>query len=396
MAKNTHLTHIEDRIITDGAKGADEAIEMLKMMGDFLDGKSGGQKPLVTEKWDGAPAVICGTDPSDGQFFVGTKSVFAKTAPKICKSENDIDRMYSGVLAQKLKASFRYLNGRVNGVLQGDLMFTNDKRDESIEGQQYVSFRPNTLTYAAKKNTPLGKQIERARLGIVFHTKYMGNSLQNMTASFDVHPGDYQSGGDVWAQRATYQDISGAANMTTVERQKYDAAVRRAEGSSKKATRIMNKIQSGKKTLMTDTELLKFFNNYVKVGRDIPSVKAAYNQFQFHMGREVDKEVQKRQTTASQEKLALKFLGTLEFMEKNEQEFKMLIACYMNIQYCKNILVRQLQKVQGLRIFADMGNKYVAANPEGYVAVKGERAVKLIDRLDFSRLNFTIPKQWDK
>ena len=396
MAKNTHLTHIEDRIITDGAKGAQEAIEMLKMMGDFLDGKSGGQKPLVTEKWDGAPAVICGTDPSDGQFFVGTKSVFAKTAPKICKSENDIDRMYSGVLAQKLKASFRYLNGRVNGVLQGDLMFTNDKRDESIEGQQYVSFRPNTLTYAAKKNTPLGKQIERARLGIVFHTKYMGNSLQNMTASFDVHPGDYQSGGDVWAQRATYQDISGAANMTTVERQKYDAAVRRAEGSSKKATRIMNKIQSGKKTLMTDTELLKFFNNYVKVGRDIPSVKAAYNQFQFHMGREVDKEVQKRQTTASQEKLALKFLGTLEFMEKNEQEFKMLIACYMNIQYCKNILVRQLQKVQGLRIFADMGNKYVAANPEGYVAVKGERAVKLIDRLDFSRLNFTIPKQWDK
>ena len=396
MAKNTHLTHIEDRIITDGAKGADEAIEMLKMMGDFLDGKSGGQKPLVTEKWDGAPAVICGTDPSDGQFFVGTKSVFAKTAPKICKSENDIDRMYSGVLAQKLKASFRYLNGRVNGVLQGDLMFTNDKRDESIEGQQYVSFRPNTLTYAAKKNTPLGKQIERARLGIVFHTKYMGSSLQNMTASFDVHPGDYQSGGDVWAQRATYQDISGAANMTTVERQKYDAAVRRAEGSSKKATRIMNKIQSGKKTLMTDTELLKFFNNYVKVGRDIPSVKAAYNQFQFHMGREVDKEVQKRQTTASQEKLALKFLGTLEFMEKNEQEFKMLIACYMNIQYCKNILVRQLQKVQGLRIFADMGNKYVAANPEGYVAVKGERAVKLIDRLDFSRLNFTIPKTWDK
>ena len=211
-----------------------------------------------------------------------------------------------------------------------------------------------------------------------------------------VHPGDYQSGGDVWAQRATYQDISGAANMTTVERQKYDAAVRRAEGSSKKATRIMNKIQSGKKTLMTDTELLKFFNNYVKVGRDIPSVKAAYNQFQFHMGREVDKEVQKRQTTASQEKLALKFLGTLEFMEKNEQEFKMLIACYMNIQYCKNILVRQLQKVQVLRIFADMGNKYVAANPEGYVAVKGERAVKLIDRLDFSRLNFTITKQWDK
>jgi hypothetical protein len=396
LAKNTHLTHIEDRIITDGAKGAYEAIEMLKLMGDFLDGKAGGGKPLVTEKWDGAPAVICGTDPSDGQFFVGTKSVFAKNQPKLCKSVNDINRWYSGVLAKKLIASFNYLNGRVQGVLQGDLMFTDDKRHESIEGQPYVSFRPNTLTYAAKKNTPLGKQIENAKLGIVFHTKYTGSDMANMSASFNVGPGDYQSGGDVWAQRATYQDISGAANMTPVERAQYDKAVRRAEGSVKRAVRMMNKIQSGKKTLMADTELLKFFNNYVKVGRDIPSVDKAYNQFLFHLGAETDKEVNKRQTTASQEKLAMKWLGTVDMIENNKSEFKMLIAAYMNIQYCKNILVRQLQKVQGLRIFADMGNKYVAANPEGYVAVRGQRAVKLIDRLDFSRLNFTIPKQWDK
>ena len=186
MAKNTHLTHIEDRIITDGASGGREAIAMLKMMGDFLDGKS-APRPLVTEKWDGAPAVICGTNPENGQFFVGTKSVFAKTAPKLCYTDDDIQRFYgSSALATKLKMCLKYLNGAVRGVLQGDLMFTDDKKQESIEGKQFVTFRPNTLTYAAPADSPLGKQILAAKLGIVFHTKYTGTSMSTMTAGFNV------------------------------------------------------------------------------------------------------------------------------------------------------------------------------------------------------------------
>ena len=152
MAKNTHLTHIEDRIITDGTRGGREAIAMLKMMGDFLDGKS-RNRPLVTEKWDGAPAVICGTNPENGQFFVGTKSVFAKTQPKLCYTDQDIQTYYgSSTLAEKLKLCLRHLNGKVRGILQGDLMFTNDKKKESIEGKQFITFRPNTLTYAAEAN----------------------------------------------------------------------------------------------------------------------------------------------------------------------------------------------------------------------------------------------------
>ena len=90
MAKaNKHLTHVEDRILTDGKKGAEEAIKILKEMGKYLSGTP-GPGVAVTTKWDGAPAVVCGTDPSDGKFFVGTKSVFAKDA-KLCKSEDDIN-----------------------------------------------------------------------------------------------------------------------------------------------------------------------------------------------------------------------------------------------------------------------------------------------------------------
>ena len=155
-------------------------------------------------------------------------------------------------------------------------------------------------------------------------------------------------------------------------------------------------MQSGKKALKIDTELLKFFNGYVKQGQNIPSVDQAYNDFMIHMGRETGKIVDQKKTIAAQEKNALKFLEAIDFLEKNEKEFKMLIALYMNITYCKNILVKQLQKVQALRVFADINGNYVATTPEGFVAVQDDRAVKLIDRLEFSKMNFTIPKNWDK
>ena len=98
---NKHLDHLEDRLILDGNAGAKEAIEILKHMGDFLSGTP-GPAVAVTTKWDGAPAIVCGTDPSDGQFFVGTKSVFNKPNPKVYKTQQQIQENESGGLASKL------------------------------------------------------------------------------------------------------------------------------------------------------------------------------------------------------------------------------------------------------------------------------------------------------
>ena len=85
--KNTHLEHLEDDIINRGAKGGDNAINFLKSVRNMLAGSSGGVN--MTVKWDGAPAIICGINPENGKFFVGTKSVFNKT-PKINYTSRDI------------------------------------------------------------------------------------------------------------------------------------------------------------------------------------------------------------------------------------------------------------------------------------------------------------------
>ena len=392
--KNLHLEHLEDEIINKGSDGGKQAIKILREMGKFLSGVGGNVK--VTTKWDGAPAIVCGTDPSDGQFFVGTKSVFAKTEPKICKSEADVQRLYDGVLAKKLSESLRLLKDcNIKGVLQGDLMFTDDKKLETIDGDRLISFRPNTITYAVDPNSDLGKKIDRAQLGIVFHTKYTGETLPEMTSSFDVKDDDYKTTSSAWIEKAEFKDIGGVASMTMSEKNTYDSAVNRAEGSLKQASRVLDMIQTGKKNLQIDTEFKKFFNKYVKSGNNIPSVDKAYDDFIEHLTGEFQKAMDKVKTDAAKTKKAVDLMDKLDKMDKNKQGFKMVIASYMNLQVAKNILVSKMKKVQSLRLFVDMGNgDYKVTSPEGFVGISGKSAVKFIDRLEFARLNFTVPKNW--
>lgn len=392
--KNKHLDHVEDTIIIDGTSGGENAIDVMNQVADFLSGK-GGPGLKVTTKYDGAPAIFAGTDPSDGRFFVGTKSVFAKDS-KLMKSEQDIRGNYNGALAEKLLTSFNLLKTcNIKGVLQGDLMFTNDKSRTKIDGVDYITFRPNTITYAVDPKTKTGSKINNARLGIIFHTKYSGATIPEMSASFNVSDSDFTSNAQVWAQKAEYTDIGNTAYLSGAERSKFDSALNRARGSLRQTKGVLDIIQSGKKALEIDTEFLKFFNNYVKAGKQIPSVDKAFNDYFLHLGKEYDKVITKYKTLDSQSKKAYKFIETIEFIGKYESEFKMIIATYMNLQFCKHILVDKMSKVKQLNLFVDRGGgKYDVTNDEGYVAISNDRAVKLIDRLEFSRLNFTLEKIW--
>jgi hypothetical protein len=154
--------------------------ELIKMLGKK---QSSG---FMQTKWDGAPSVVCGVDPASGMFFVGNKSVFNKSGPKIAFSERDVDVLYPEQegLAIKLKMSYRYFSKLgIKGVIQGDLMFTEeDKRYERIDGEDLITFRPNTITYGIPKDHPIGREVDIAKIGVVFHTHYTGSDLSTMSA----------------------------------------------------------------------------------------------------------------------------------------------------------------------------------------------------------------------
>ena len=216
--KNTHLEHLEDNILNGGSQGGKEAVAFLRSLGDMLD--QGGADTRVTVKWDGAPAVICGTNPENGRFFVGTKSVFNKVGPKIIYSEDEVDGMYSGQLASKLKDAYKYLSTlSIPNVIQGDLLFTDDKYEANIGGDTCIAFQPNTIVYAVPKDSDIGQRIDNAKFGIVFHTAYSGRTLDTMSASFGNI--GVQGSTDVFVTSSDFKNASGEANMTSAEKTTY-------------------------------------------------------------------------------------------------------------------------------------------------------------------------------
>ena len=214
--KNLHLEHIEDEILNFGVPGGRAAINFMRSLRDMFSGASRSSVNM-TVKWDGAPAIFAGIDPEDNKFFVAKKSVF-NVEPKLYKTEAEIDDDLSGTLNSKFKialAEFSKLG--ITGVLQGDLMFTDDVEKTTIDGTKYYTFQPNTIVYAVPTDSDLGKVINSAKIGVVWHTTYTGSALQDMKASFGANISKLKKTSTVWMDDATYKDTSGTATFTSAE-----------------------------------------------------------------------------------------------------------------------------------------------------------------------------------
>ena len=393
--KNTHLEHLEDNILNGGSEGGKEAVAFLRSLGKMLD--QGGADARVTVKWDGAPAVICGTNPDNGRFFVGTKSVFNKVDPKIIYSEEDVDRMYSpGQLAQKLKDSYKYLSQlSIPNVVQGDLLFTDDKYETTIGGDTCIAFQPNTIVYAVPKDSDVGQKIQEAKLGIVFHTSYSGRSLDTLTASFGNI--GIQGNTNVFVTSSDFKNASGEANMTPAEKTTYANLVNKTEGSLKQSSRFLDMMKENSMNKFTLNIMFKtFFNTYVRQGRNLIGARNTARDFAAYFSNALDKEIDSKKMKTTKDKyLDIKNKG-LKFISDNQQAIYMTVASYMNLQAAKNFMIRKLQKVNTFGTFLRTPDGYRVTAPEGFVAIRSGQALKLVDRLEFSRANFTADKNWEK
>lgn len=393
--KNTHLEHLEDSIIDDGAKGGRNAVLFLKSIKKMLTGHIGGRLN-VTVKWDGAPAIICGINPENGKFFVGTKSVFNVT-PKINYSTGDILKNHSGGLADRLTIALRELKKlNINGVLQGDLLFTSgDLKNATIDEEDYIIFTPNTITYAVPANSDIGRRIRRARMGIVFHTMYTGKTMSNLVASFGTVKST--SSTSVFLASASYKDSSGSATFNTSEMSIFDNLIAMAEGSLYKAETVLNEFNTTD-PLAVGYKLKSFFNFVIRNSKgDIGRVKDLVDSFKTYylnmLQQEVDA-VSKEETKNKYRKIRDE---GLRFIDTHNTGLYFTIASYISLQRAKDFLVRKMNQIQSIGHFIRTPNGFKVTAPEGYVAVdRVKGAVKFVDRLEFSRANFNIAKDWLK
>ncbi len=219
--KNLHLEHIEDLVFLQGASGAQSALQYVNSVRDMLE-EGGTANSSVTVKWDGAPAIFCGIDPADGKFFVAKKGIFNKDS-KVYKTNADIDADISSEgLNNKMKIALANLSKLgITNVLQGDLMYTRDDLEsKDIDGEDSWVFQPNTIAYAVPKGSDLGKRIAASQMGIIFHTTYVGDTMQDMTASFGADVSSLNKSSNIWVDDAAYKDLSGQASLTKQENQK--------------------------------------------------------------------------------------------------------------------------------------------------------------------------------
>ena len=398
-AKNLHLEHLEDEIINQGIDGGRGAINFLQGLRDMLKGNSNSSVNM-TVKWDGAPAIFCGQHPETNQFFVAKKSLFNKT-PLFYTSEQEINDAseLSGQLKEKFLTSFKYLSKLSwNTIMQGDLMYTNDKKMQKIDGKSFVTFQPNTIMYAVDINSDLGKEIANSKMGIVFHTTYTGSTIEDLGASFGANISKLGNSKDVWIDDATYKDVSGKGSMTAKETltltQELSKTGKAFHGIKKKDLDKFQKIQEeiGKKG--AGASYKTYCNTLIRGGSFNPTYKGYMEHFENYWRDKVVAKVKMEKTKQIKQEIGEQLFNELRSLKNMITNLTSFMG---HLVVAKQLIINALNRVKSIGTFKKTANGFEVVNPEGYVAIdKTGSAVKLVDRMEFAFNNFTAQKSWDK
>ncbi len=396
--KNTHMEHVEEEALNRGKEGAEYAINQMMLFADMLKGRT-NKKLRVSVKWDGAPAIICGVDPESKKFFVGTKGVF-NASPKLGTSHEEIDRLYgeSGAVS-KLHLAYDYLSKLgITGVLQGDFMFDDSsRREEEIDGEKMYTFKPQLITYAVPVDSDIGKRIGNAKFGIVFHTNYEGNTLADATANYDVNVSNLKRSNDVWFDDAFFKDVSGSVLMTKDETAQVKKDLADAMGAYKAVPNAVWEAMKSNDDFIKNFKI--WINTNIRQGKLAGDPGEFLNGFIDWYKERIEGEIAKLKNQ-DPEKPAVKnrlqkIQNNMNFINTNRKGLSGIIIFMTEITNLKKIFITKLNNIESIAHFYKTADGYEAGSPEGYVAIDHTGgAVKIVDRLEFSRRNFTTPKDF--
>ena len=342
-----HLEHLEDEMLNYGVRGCHAAVDFLRELRKMVGRKPTGS--MMQTKWDGAPSVVCGKHPYTGRFFVGTKSVFNITEPKLCYFDDDVDAYYQGDLANKLKASLEHFKKLdIGGVIQGDLLYTDDVSQENINGQNLYTFRPNTITYAIPVDHPLGEQCKSSKIGVVFHTHYTGDDLGSMQAHGGVPDSMIGSHSDVLNIKNTtaVQDV----NFSAAEFNQFDRHVDEIERMCKFSGEFLDELL-GLKGTKGDAKwhiasyMKQFFNDQIKRAQTISNPDKTLSDMINFYDSKVNAAASKLSPRTQVQKKDLIYKSQ-NFAVENADKFRGVLKLYKELQALKTLVIGKLDDLE--------------------------------------------------
>lgn len=370
--KLKHLEHAEDHPINAGAEGFKHAVNTLNAVHNKLLGKK--SNVTVTTKYDGSPSIVFGHHPENGNFFVASKSAFNKN-PKLNYSEEDVvhNHGHAPGLVEKLQAAYKHLSKVTpkKGVYQGDLMYSEG---DVKERNGSYSFKPNTITYSADKNSEHGQKLAKAKLGVVVHTEYKGDTLEGMKAQFGPSLDKFKE----------HQDVHLISPHADLSKSEYSEEAQKKFAHHMKEAAALHSGQGKYGHIEGHQEHIKTYINSTVRDQTTPGVEG----YKLHLGRIQEREVNKLKSVAGQNKARAKYQNLIDHVHDNAHQFQQTFELHHHLQRAKDVLVNALDTHEEFGHSID-GTK---SKGEGHVAVINNRPTKLVNRAEFSRANFLLPK----
>jgi hypothetical protein len=395
---NTHLTHFEDKVFHGGYEGAEEALNIGIALLDMLEGHT--KSPInITTKWDGSPAIFAGRDATTGKFIMGDKGIFAKTGARIMDTPDAIDANKQGDEKSNLRIKLKEVLTELpkvfppnfKGLLQGDLLFYSGNKEKALlDDEEAIFFTPNTLTYAVPLNSDIGKKIDNAKIGIVFHTSYPDWPASN-DAKFGAGIEDLNHVDSVWLSDANIKDVSGQVTLTIEE----TTQIRKALNEAKK-----DLIATGKKFfnfLDTDAfgkefgkQLEATINASVRQGAIPDNAEQFASSFINRFEEGIEKLIANYKKEDAINRKSQELEAGLKFFDANKDSFLHIYELWFRLYSIKEIFAKKLHGIRAMETFEEMPDgTFEVRDPEGFVAVDHVgNAIKIVDRLGFSAANF--------
>ena len=390
--KNTHLNHLEDMVFLGHIDGTRDAVHFIQKLRDLLLGNN--NRDLMTSvKWDGAPAIWMGPHPETKRFFIAKKSLFNKQ-PLYYISEGQIKnaKELSDELKSKFLQAFKlFKDVKFENILQGDFLF--DERDlkrQTIDGEKFIVFHPNTIAYTIPEDSDLGKTIAKKKLGIVFHTTYSGKTIESLTAKAGAKIPRVPD--SVWAVDADY-------NMTTLLTK---SEVKSIDNELSNIGTHFRHVSRPTFDKMNDPVIAAFAttftNSFIRANKTPTPEEAAAGLPEFIM-QKFKAEIEKRKTAKGQSRQQEAMKKALDpIMTVPKHELLSMFHLYYSLQKAKNMLIQRLSKASFIKTFLKTADGWKVTGQEGFVASDklGRNSVKLVDRLEFSYANFNqdVIKGW--